>query len=78
MHDKSANQEVIDNGSTRRAFLGISLASGAALLAGGSSTIFGAASPTSVDSNSIFRIGGDIPAEFDKARFVSNLFSGGL
>jgi pyridoxine 4-dehydrogenase len=61
MHDKSANQEVIDNGITRRAFLGISLASGAALLAGGSSTIFGATSPTSVDSNSIFRIGGDLP-----------------
>jgi pyridoxine 4-dehydrogenase len=61
MHDKSANQEVIDNGITRRAFLGISLASGAALLAGGSSTIFGATSSTSVDSNSIFRIGGDIP-----------------
>jgi pyridoxine 4-dehydrogenase len=46
---------------TRRAFLGVSLASGAALLAGGSSTIFGATSSPSVDSGSIFRIGGDLP-----------------
>src|SRR6266487_4526273 len=48
-------------GVTRRKFLGTALVTGAAFFAGGSDAIFGAASPTSVDSNSIFRIGGDLP-----------------
>jgi pyridoxine 4-dehydrogenase len=49
-------------GVTRRTFLGTTLLSGAAFLAGGGSDlIFGATSPTSVDSDSIFRIGGDLP-----------------
>jgi pyridoxine 4-dehydrogenase len=46
---------------TRRKFLGTTLVTGAAFFAGGSDAIFGAASPTSVDGNSIFRIGGDLP-----------------
>jgi pyridoxine 4-dehydrogenase len=48
-------------GVTRRTFLGTTLLTGAAFFAGGSEVIFGATSPTSVDSNSIFRIGGDLP-----------------
>jgi pyridoxine 4-dehydrogenase len=48
-------------GVTRRKFLGTALVTGAAFFAGGSDAIFGAASPTSVDGNSIFRIGGDLP-----------------
>jgi aryl-alcohol dehydrogenase-like predicted oxidoreductase len=48
-------------GVTRRTFLGTTLLTGAAFFAGGSEAIFGATSPTSVDSNSIFRIGGDLP-----------------
>src|SRR5207302_6924434 len=48
-------------GVTRRTFLGTTLLTGAAFLAGGSSAIFGATSSTSVDSGSIFRIGGDLP-----------------
>jgi aryl-alcohol dehydrogenase-like predicted oxidoreductase len=60
MHKKSSdlNQKP---GVTRRTFLGTTLLTGAAFFAGGSDAIFGAASPTSVDSNSIFRIGGDLP-----------------
>jgi pyridoxine 4-dehydrogenase len=48
-------------GVTRRIFLGTTLLTGAAFFAGGSDALFGATSPTSVDSNSIFRIGGDLP-----------------
>jgi pyridoxine 4-dehydrogenase len=48
-------------GVTRRTFLGTTLLTGAAFFAGGSDAIFGATSPASVDSNSIFRIGGDLP-----------------
>jgi aryl-alcohol dehydrogenase-like predicted oxidoreductase len=60
MHEKSSNSNE-KAGVTRRTFLGTTLLTGAAFFAGGSSTIFGTTSPTSVDSNSIFRIGGDLP-----------------
>jgi len=60
MREKSseANEKA---GVTRRVFLGTTLLTGAAFFAGGSSTIFGATSSASVDSGSIFRIGGDLP-----------------
>jgi pyridoxine 4-dehydrogenase len=60
MHEKSSdwNEKA---GVTRRTFLGTTLLTGAAFFAGGSEAIFGATSPTSVDSNSFFRIGGDLP-----------------
>src|SRR6202045_3908445 len=64
MPEKSsnANQKRVDNGVTRRTFLGMSLASGATLLAGGSATIFGAASSTtpSLSTNSVWKLGGDL------------------
>ena len=49
-------------GPTRRTFLGTALASGAALLAGGSGPIFGAASSTSMRPamNPIWKLGGDL------------------
>lgn len=57
-----ANQKRVDNGITRRTFLGMSLASGAALLAGRSATISGADSLTTQNpaTNSIFKLGGDL------------------
>src|SRR6266436_4697129 len=60
MHEKSSdwNEKA---GVTRRTFLGTTLLTGAAFFAGGSEAIFGATSPTSVDSNSFFKIGGDLP-----------------
>src|SRR5713101_4725596 len=65
MPDKSpdANQKPVDSGVTRRTFLGMSLASGATLLAGGSATIFGAGSSTtpSLATNSVWKLGGDLP-----------------
>jgi len=50
-------------GLTRRTFLGKTLASAAALLAGGSGPIFGAASSTSMSpvTNPIWKLGGDLP-----------------
>ena len=50
-------------GVTRRTFLGTTLASGAALLAGGSGPIFGAASSTSMSpaTNPTWQLGGDLP-----------------
>src|SRR5882724_359088 len=60
MHEKSSDSNEIA-GVTRRRFLGTALVTSAAVFAGGSDVIFGATSPTSVDSNSIFRIGGDLP-----------------
>src|SRR5437667_7344450 len=67
MPDKSpdANQKWVDNGVTRRTFLGMSLASGATLLAGGSATIFGAGSSTtpSLATNSVWKLGGDLPVQ---------------
>src|SRR6266481_5405157 len=58
-----ANQKPVDSGVTRRTFLGMSLASGATLLAGGSATIFGAGSSTtpSLATNSVWKLGGDLP-----------------
>jgi pyridoxine 4-dehydrogenase len=51
------------HGVSRRTFLGTTLASGAALLAGGSASIFQASAlaATSAGSNSSFRLGGDLP-----------------
>jgi pyridoxine 4-dehydrogenase len=60
MHEISSDSNE-KAGVTRRKFLGTALVTGGAFFAGGSDAIFGAASPTSVDSNSIFRIGGDLP-----------------
>src|SRR2546425_7401447 len=49
-------------GVTRRTFLGMSLASGAALFAGGSDVIFGADSSTALDmaTNTTWQLGGDV------------------
>ncbi|MGZ5529206.1 MAG: twin-arginine translocation signal domain-containing protein, partial [Limisphaerales bacterium] len=49
-------------GVTRRTFLGMSLASGAALLAGKSDVIFGAQSSTTpkMAMNTTFRLGSDL------------------
>jgi pyridoxine 4-dehydrogenase len=50
-------------GVTRRTFLGTTLAGGAALLAGGSGPIFGAASSTTMSpaTNPTWQLGGDLP-----------------
>src|SRR6266404_2388895 len=65
MAEKSpnANQKPLDSGVTRRTFLGMSLATGATLLAGGSATIFGAGSSTtpSLATNAVWKLGGDLP-----------------
>src|SRR6266487_5401277 len=55
-------QKRIDNGVTRRTFLGMSLASGAALFAGGSDVSFGAASSTAstMVTNPTWKLGGDL------------------
>ena len=47
-------------GVTRRTFLGTTLASGAALMSGGASAIFGA---TSQATDPIFKLGGDLPVK---------------
>src|SRR5881396_2687354 len=62
MHDKSSDPNE-KAGVTRRTFLGTTLLTGAVFFAGGSDAIFGATSPAGVDSNSIFRIGGDLPVK---------------
>ena len=58
-------EERADNGLTRRTFLGMTLAGGATLFAGGSARIILAATPalttTSLDTSSIWRLGGDLP-----------------
>jgi aryl-alcohol dehydrogenase-like predicted oxidoreductase len=65
MADKFSNrkQERADTGVTRRTFLGISLATGATLLAGRSARIFGAGSSTtpSLATNSVWKIGENLP-----------------
>src|SRR5437870_8388136 len=65
MAEKSSNrkQARVVTGVTRRTFLGMSLATGAALLAGGSAKIFGAGSSTtpSLATNSVWKLGGDLP-----------------
>src|SRR6185369_496461 len=50
-------------GFTRRTFLGTALASGAAVMAGGAGAVFGDTSPTptSAASDSIWKLGGDLP-----------------
>jgi pyridoxine 4-dehydrogenase len=64
MADESVDPKQ-NSGVTRRTFLGMSLASAATLLAGGSGAIFGAGSPTSVlpgmATNSDWKLGGDLP-----------------
>jgi len=64
MAGKSGNPKHgrVDSGVTRRTFLGMSLASGATLLAGGSASIFGVASSTpDLATNSVWKLGGDLP-----------------
>lgn len=56
-----AKPEQAGNGITRRTFLGISLASGVTVLAGGSGPILGASSPTpGPASDSTWQLGGDL------------------
>src|SRR6266567_3007420 len=59
----NANQKPVDSGVTRRTFLGMSLATGATLLAGGEATMFGAASSTtpSLATNSVWKLGENLP-----------------
>src|SRR5213079_715849 len=65
MSDESPNakQKRVDNGVTRRTFLGMSLGTGATLLAGGSAKIFGADSSTGTSpvTNPTWKLGGDLP-----------------
>src|SRR3989442_15062697 len=67
MSDKSqkpVQKERVDNGLTRRTFLGMTLAGGATLFAGGSAMILGAASSSTTTSpaiSSIWQLGGDLP-----------------
>jgi aryl-alcohol dehydrogenase-like predicted oxidoreductase len=65
MPDESPNatKKRVDNGVTRRTFLGMSLGTGATLFAGGSATILGADSSTatSPDTNPTWKLGGDLP-----------------
>src|SRR6266487_7081689 len=64
MSDESpnANKKRVDNGVTRRTFLGMSLGTGATLLAGGSATILGADSSTATSpvTNPTWQLGGDL------------------
>jgi pyridoxine 4-dehydrogenase len=55
-----ANKGQIENGVTRRTFLGITLAGGATLWAGGSGAIFGASMATNEATNPTWKIGGDL------------------
>jgi aryl-alcohol dehydrogenase-like predicted oxidoreductase len=59
----NAKQERVDNGLTRRTFLGMSLAGGATLWAGGSFTILAAESSATpgLATNSVWKLGGDLP-----------------
>jgi pyridoxine 4-dehydrogenase len=65
MLDKFSNakRKRVDSGVTRRTFLGMSLGTGATLLAGGSNAIFGAASSATTNpaTDSVWKLGGDIP-----------------
>src|SRR6266487_3195849 len=65
MSDESpnANKKRVDNGVTRRTFLGMSLGTGATLIAGGSATILGADSSTAMSpvTNPTWKLGGDLP-----------------
>ena len=55
--------EMQNDGVSRRTFLGLSLAGGATLLAGGPATIFGAGTSTtpSLATNPTWKLGGDLP-----------------
>jgi pyridoxine 4-dehydrogenase len=54
-------EQMTDSAITRRRFVGMSLASGATILAGGLGAIFGATSSTrSMATNSDFKLGGDL------------------
>jgi pyridoxine 4-dehydrogenase len=57
-----ATPKRVDNRFTRRTFLGMSLAGGATLLAGGTANIFGASlsAVPSLATNSIWKLGGDL------------------
>jgi pyridoxine 4-dehydrogenase len=59
---RAAKQERVENGLTRRTFLGLSLAGGATLLAGGPATMFGADTSTtpSLATNPTWKLGGDL------------------
>src|SRR5215475_9501605 len=48
-------------GVTRRKFLGTTLIGGAALLSGGSKTIFATNPPAEAEKDPVFRVGGDLP-----------------
>src|SRR5438046_18627 len=65
MSDESpnANKKRVDNGVTRRTFLGMSLGTGAALFAGGAATHLGAESSTGTSpvTNPTWKLGGDLP-----------------
>jgi len=65
MSDESpnANKKRVDNGVTRRTFLGMSLGTGATLFAAGSATILGADSSTATSpvTNPTWKLGGDLP-----------------
>src|SRR5213596_2617418 len=65
MSDESPNakQKRVDSDITRRTFLGMSLGTGATLLAGGSATILGADSSTATSpvTNPTWQLGGDLP-----------------
>src|SRR5437660_8294708 len=63
MCSKAQIVQPVDSGVTRRTFLGMSLATGATLLAGGSATMFGAASSTtpSLATNSVWKLGENLP-----------------
>jgi pyridoxine 4-dehydrogenase len=62
-NSSAAKEKRVDRSVTRRRFVGMSLASGATLLAAGSGAIFGAGSSTtpSLATNSTFKLGGDLP-----------------
>src|SRR5204862_8197310 len=64
MSDESPNakQKRVDSSITRRTFLGMSLGTGATLLAGGSATILGADSSTATSpvTNPTWQLGGDL------------------
>ena len=56
----NANKKLTDKAISRRRFVGISLATGATVLAGSSDRIFGAGSSSNTATNSNFKLGGDL------------------
>jgi pyridoxine 4-dehydrogenase len=63
MDEEFANKpfEQARGGVTRRKFLGTTLIGGATLFAGGSKIIFAGNPPTAGETDTVFRIGGDLP-----------------